>query len=54
MSRMQPMGEELANCLVSLRPTHPGLAWSIFGIEWGAVTAISPARSATSSAFSGM
>ena len=23
-------------CLVSLRPTHPGLAWSIFGIEWGA------------------
>ena len=23
-------------CLVSLRPTHPGLAWTIFGIEWGA------------------
>ena len=23
-------------CLVSLRPTNPGLAWSIFGIEWGA------------------
>jgi len=22
-------------CLVSLRPTHPGLAWTIFGIEWG-------------------
>ena len=21
-------------CLVSLRPTHPGLAWTIFGIEW--------------------
>lgn len=84
MSRLQPMGEELANCLVSLRPTHPGLAWSIFGFEWGAaligiivkvwttgrfrylstsayvimgwaaVTAISPARSATSSASSGM
>lgn len=24
-------------CLVTLRPDHPGLAWSIFGIEWGAV-----------------
>ena len=23
-------------CLVSLRPTNPGLAWTIFGIEWGA------------------
>lgn len=23
-------------CLVSLRPTNPGLAWAIFGIEWGA------------------
>ena len=23
-------------CLVTLRPTHPGLAWTIFGIEWGA------------------
>ena len=23
-------------CLVTLRPEHPGLAWSIFGIEWGA------------------
>lgn len=23
-------------CLVSLRPTNPYLAWSIFGIEWGA------------------
>ena len=23
-------------CLVTLRPDHPGLAWSVFGIEWGA------------------
>jgi len=23
-------------CLVSLRPEHPGLAWTIFGLEWGA------------------
>lgn len=23
-------------CLVTLRPSHPVLAWSIFGIEWGA------------------
>lgn len=23
-------------CLVTLRPDHPLLAWSIFGIEWGA------------------
>ncbi len=23
-------------CLVTLRPEHPALAWSIFGIEWGA------------------
>lgn len=23
-------------CLVSLRPSHPALAWTIFGIEWGA------------------
>ena len=23
-------------CLVTLRPTHPGLAWTIFGVEWGA------------------
>lgn len=23
-------------CLVSLRPGSPGLAWTIFGIEWGA------------------
>lgn len=23
-------------CLVTLRPDHPGLAWTIFGIEWGA------------------
>ncbi len=23
-------------CLVSLRPTNPALAWTIFGIEWGA------------------
>jgi len=22
-------------CLVSLRPTHPALAWTIFGVEWG-------------------
>ena len=22
-------------CLVSLRPEHPGLAWTIFGAEWG-------------------
>ena len=26
-------------CLVTLRPDHPALAWSIFGIEWGAVLA---------------
>ncbi len=26
-------------CLVSLRPEHPVLAWSIFGIEWGATFA---------------
>ena len=23
-------------CLVTLRPGHPALAWSIFGVEWGA------------------
>ena len=23
-------------CLVSLRPDHPVLAWTIFGVEWGA------------------
>lgn len=23
-------------CLVSLRPTNPGLGWTVFGIEWGA------------------
>ena len=23
-------------CLVTLRPSHPALAWTIFGIEWGA------------------
>ena len=23
-------------CLVALRPEHPGLAWTIFGVEWGA------------------
>ena len=23
-------------CLVSLRPAHPVLAWTIFGVEWGA------------------
>lgn len=22
-------------CLVSLRPEHPGIAWTIFGVEWG-------------------
>ena len=26
-------------CLVSLRPSNPGLAWSVFGIEWGMVIA---------------
>lgn len=26
-------------CLVTLRPEHPGLAWSVFGIEWGATIA---------------
>lgn len=26
-------------CLVSLRPTNPTLAWSVFGIEWGMVVA---------------
>ena len=26
-------------CLVTLRPEHPGLAWTIFGIEWGAALA---------------
>lgn len=26
-------------CLVSLRPGHAGLAWTIFGLEWGAVVA---------------
>jgi len=26
-------------CLVSLRPTHPGLGWTIFGVEWAAVIA---------------
>ena len=23
-------------CLVTLRPEHPALAWTIFGLEWGA------------------
>ena len=23
-------------CLVTLRPEHPALAWSVFGVEWGA------------------
>ena len=23
-------------CLVTLRPEHPALAWTIFGVEWGA------------------
>ena len=26
-------------CLVTLRPTNPVLAWSVFGIEWGATLA---------------
>ena len=26
-------------CLVTLRPEHPGLAWTIFGVEWGAALA---------------
>ena len=26
-------------CLVTLRPEHPALAWTIFGIEWGAALA---------------
>ncbi|MBO7721582.1 MAG: hemolysin III family protein [Kiritimatiellae bacterium] len=26
-------------CLVTLRPEHPGLGWSVFGVEWGAVAA---------------
>jgi len=26
-------------CLVTLRPEHPGLAWTIFGMEWGAAFA---------------
>lgn len=26
-------------CLVSLRPEHPVLGWTIFGIEWGATVA---------------
>ena len=26
-------------CLVTLRPEHPGLAWAIFGMEWGAAIA---------------
>ena len=26
-------------CLVTLRPEHPGLAWTIFGVEWGATLA---------------
>ena len=26
-------------CLVTLRPEHPVLAWTIFGIEWGAALA---------------
>ena len=26
-------------CLVTLRPEHPGLAWTIFGMEWGAALA---------------
>lgn len=26
-------------CLVTLRPEHPVLAWSVFGLEWGLVVA---------------
>ena len=26
-------------CLVTLRPDYPGLAWTVFGIEWGATLA---------------
>ena len=26
-------------CLVTLRPEHPVLAWTIFGVEWGATIA---------------
>lgn len=26
-------------CLVTLRPAHPALAWSVFGVEWGAALA---------------
>ena len=26
-------------CLVTLRPEHPALAWTIFGVEWGATLA---------------
>ena len=26
-------------CLVTLRPDHPALAWTIFGVEWGATLA---------------
>ena len=26
-------------CLVTLRPNHPVLAWTVFGIEWGATLA---------------
>jgi len=26
-------------CLVTLRPTNPVLAWSVFGVEWGATLA---------------
>jgi len=26
-------------CFVTLRPEHPGLAWTVFGIEWGATFA---------------
>lgn len=26
-------------CLVTLRPEHPAIAWTIFGVEWGAALA---------------
>ena len=32
-------GTYMPFCLVTLRPDHPGLAWTIFGIEWGGTLA---------------
>ena len=34
-----PAKRVLPFCLVTLRPTNPGLAWTVFGIEWGATIA---------------